>query len=211
MSIDQVAGLGLLALIMVGSVWWLVRGHARNAREVERAATILPVLAHGLGGSFERVEHGGWVYGYAKLGRITGSTPALSYEISCHTRHVGDADFLWGRLYCFVRPAAKDQVFDLPRQGDVWRRGRRRPDSVRAAFGSVYAQAVPAGLHPALLRLVQTSDHVVVVPDGIIACAPAEVFDWYDRLDCDAGAEWVNALLACQRRVNLDPLSPVEN
>jgi hypothetical protein len=188
----------------VGYAFYYVRRRDRNAREKVQATPVFTDLALRLGGTYEHMEQSGYsLIGYADLGRITGQTPTLSYELGCYPRGSEDVG---GQLHCTVRPPGKAYVFDLPSRSGTWSRASSsRRDSVRAAFGRRYAEATRADVHRTLVTLAGTSFDVQLRPEDVTACAPAEVFEWRERADNHAAATWVNALLAV---VNTLPQRP---
>jgi len=184
----------LAAYFALFALYYRRRG-ARHSTVKDRAAEVFTDLADRLGGGYERVDQSrSSLYAYAGLGKVTGRTATLTYEVGCLTRGFEDVG---GRLSCTARPAAGAEVFDVPARDGLWSSwasGRRR-DSVRALFGRRYAERIRPELEPALVALAGMSFAVQVRPTAVTAYAPREVYDWPERLDNEAAARWVRGLL----------------
>ena len=186
---------GMLGLYLgLFSVYYRKR-QGQNTVVKDRAAEIFSDLAQRVDGRYERVDQRrSTLYAYADLGRITGRTPAVTYEIGCYQQAFEDVG---GRLHCTARPAEPGRVLDLPATQGRWSsRTSKRHVTVHKLYGRRYAARARAELHPALVRLAAMSFEVQVQPSHVLAYAPAEVYDWPAHLDNEAAARWIHALLA---------------
>jgi hypothetical protein len=186
---------GVLGVYLALFSLYYRKRQGRNSGVKDRAAEIFSDLAERVEGRYERVEQRrSTLYAYADLGRITGRTMDLTYKIGCYQPAFEDVG---GRLHFTVRPAEPGQVFDVPSTEGRWSSLTKKPhDTVHALYGRRYAARARADLHPKLVRLATMTFEVHVQPGYVLAYAPAEVYDWPTRLDNEAAARWIQAMLA---------------